>query len=395
MGIDLDGEDALIEEFRVWLDANKSDKWKTFARHLPISERSANSREWERTLGAAGWLAVSWPEAYGGRGMSLQAALRVAQELGHAGAPEIFNITGLELVGPALIRFGTEEQKQEYLPALLDGQIWCQGFSEPDAGSDLASIRTTVLPDGEGFIVNGQKVWSTNSPAADYCILLARTDPSVPLHGGITCFLVPMNLPGVDVRPISQITGDADFSELFFTDVHIGADTVLGEVNGGWTVASAVLVGERAKMFSILSTVHEDMVGALEAVAAVPDGTAGVTELRERAVAVAVEERVVQWCNDSVVEHLAQDDPDARLEATMKVAWSELHQRIVQLGVDAHGLRGLLEDGEPDSPERGRWLYALMHGRAETIYAGTSEIQRNIISERVLGPPREPRGDSR
>lgn len=381
-------EEEALAEFRAWLGTQPPDRWATFRRHFPIEERSANSREWERELGAAGWLGVSWPTEYGGRGLSLTAALRVAQELGAAGAPEIFNITGLELVGPAVLRFGTEEQKRRILPDLLGGQIWCQGFSEPDAGSDLANIRTTARIEGDVFVVNGQKVWSTNSPAASGCILLARTDPDAPLHRGITCFLVPMDLPGVEVRPIDQVTGDADFSELFFSDVVIGADTVLGEVNGGWRVAAEVLGGERAKMFSILATVHEDMVEALEAVAALPTDDPGAALLRQRAVAVGVEEMVVQWCNDSVVEHLAADRSDARLEATMKVAWSEVHQRIVQLGTDAHGLDGLLEATDPDAHDRGKWLYALLHGRAETIYAGTSEIQRNIIGERVLGLPR-------
>jgi alkylation response protein AidB-like acyl-CoA dehydrogenase len=390
-----DGEAAALVEFRSWLATQPADHWSTFQRHFPIAERSVNSREWERALGAAGWLGVSWPIEYGGRGLSLTAALRFAQELAAAGAPEIFNITGLELVGPAVLRFGTEEQKLQVLPALLAGQIWCQGFSEPDAGSDLANIRTMARPEGDTFVINGQKVWSTNSPAASGCILLARTDPDAPLHRGITCFLVPMDLPGVEVRPIAQVTGDSDFSELFFTDVVVGANMVLGEVNGGWRVASEVLVGERAKMFSILGTVHADMVEALAAVAALPMAAPGTVLLRHRAVDVAVEERVVQWCNDNVVENLAAERPDARLESTMKVAWSEVHQRIVQLGADTPGLDGLLEADDPDTRNRGKWLYALMHGRAETIYAGTSEIQRNIIAERVLGLPREPRGDDR
>jgi alkylation response protein AidB-like acyl-CoA dehydrogenase len=387
----VEDNEKLVEEFHAWLAKHRSEHWATFARHLGVAERSSNSRAWEAELGASGWLGISWPADYGGRGLSQSAELRIVQELQAAGAPELFNVTGLELVGPALLRFGTDAQKQMFLPALLAGQIWCQGFSEPEAGSDLANLRTTARLDGDSFVINGQKVWSTNSPVAEYCILLARTDPEASLHRGITCFLVPMKLPGIEVRPIQQITGDADFSEIFFTDVLVTADAVLGDVNGGWRVATHLLTGERAMMFSLLSTVHNDLQNAIEAVRK-NAATAFDNSLVSRAAQVAADELVVQWCNESIVEHVAAGQADERLEATMKVSWSELHQRIVQLAIDAYGIDGLLEAGDSQAPDGGHWLWALLHGRAETIYAGTSEIQRNIIGERILGLPREPRG---
>ncbi len=385
----VDPDEALLEEFRDWLERNRPGDWRALDRHrLDARDRAVVARDWERTLGRAGWLGLTWPPAHGGRGASKRAAALVARELAEAGAPELFNIVGLDLVGPAIVAHGTEEQKRRFLPAILDGQVWCQGFSEPDAGSDLAGLKTRAVPDGRRhYVVSGQKTWSTYAGEADHCILLARTEPDAPKHRGITCFLVPMDLPGLEVRPISQITGDSEFCELFFDECEVPAEAMLGAPGEGWRIAMGVLQNERNSIFSLLGTVHRDLEGMVELVAGTAPGGPR-SELESRAVELFVEESVVQWSNERATERFAAGEPDARLDSVMKLSWSELHQRISEVAVDALGAAGLVERGDPDAVDDGRWLFAYLQSRAETIYAGTSEIQRNIIAERVLGLPR-------
>jgi alkylation response protein AidB-like acyl-CoA dehydrogenase len=385
-------EDALVEEFRTWLAANRSPKWKDFERHrISMPERARASREWESALGRGGWLGLSWPTEYGGRGMSMRGAALIARELAEAGAPELFNQVGLDLVGPALVRFGTEAQKRGFLPALLSGEIWCQGFSEPDAGSDLASLKTRAEMRDGAYVLTGQKVWSTFASEAQHCILLARTDPEAPKHRGLSCFLMPMEIAGLEIRPIIDITGDAEFFELFLNGCELTSEDMLGEPGRGWEIAMYVLTQERNAIFSLLGEVRRDMEGLVELVRALPADDPDRRALQARATELLIAETVVQWSNERATEHLAAGRPESRLEAIMKVSWSELHQEMVRTAVQAAGTAALLERDDPAAVEEGRWLWRYLHSRAETIYAGTSEIQRNIIAERVLGLPREPR----
>lgn len=389
--LDRSTEDALVEEFRAWLQANRRDDWWRFERHrVEAHERAELSREWEATLGRAGWLGLTWPRKYGGRGMSMRGAALIARELAEAGAPELVNIVGLDLVGPAIVEHGTDEQRRRFLPAILDGQMWCQGFSEPDAGSDLASLRTEARWEDGRYRITGQKVWSSFASEADFCILLARTDPEAPKHRGISCFLVPMDREGIEVRPIRQMTGDPEFCEIFFDDCEVGPEALLGDENQGWKVAMSVLSNERTAIFSLLATVQRNVEDTVDLVREVSPAE-GRAELEARAVQAVIGEQVIRWSSDRSTEALAAGQPADRLDATMKVSWSELHQRALQLAVDATGVKGLVERDDPAAIEDGRWLFNYLHSRSETIYAGTSEIQRNIIAERVLGLPREPR----
>jgi alkylation response protein AidB-like acyl-CoA dehydrogenase len=392
---DHDGpEDTIVGELRTWLVQHGSADWSRFDRHrVSMEERAEASRAWERSLGRGGWLGLTWPVEHGGRGLSMHAAGLVVQELVAAGAPELFNQVGLDLVGPAILRYGTEEQKKRFLPALLEGEVWCQGFSEPDAGSDLASLRTAAVRDGNSYVITGQKVWSTFASQAAYCILLARTDPTVPKHRGISCFLLPMDTPGLTVRPIRDLTGDVEFFELFFDGCTLGEDTVLGALGQGWEIANAVLANERTAIFSLLGVVHRDTLDLVELTRARPRHDDGQPELENRAVKLCIEEAVIQWSNERSTELAAAGLSEPRLKSVMKVSWSELHQEITRLAIEAGGLPTLLDKRDPDAVNEGRALFQLLRARAETIYAGTSEIQRNIIGERVLGLPREPRRD--
>ena len=386
-------DELVVAEFRTWLAADASPDWRRFERHrVSMEERAAASRAWEAALGAGGWLGLTWPVEHGGRGLSIHAAALIAKELVAAGVPELFNQVGLDLVGPAVVRYGTPEQKRRFLPALLRGEIWCQGFSEPDAGSDLASLRTTATWDGSRYLVTGQKVWSTFASQATQCILLARTDPAAPKHRGISCFLMPMDTPGLTRRPIRDVTGDAEFFELFLDDCALGEADLLGEPGQGWEIANAVLTNERTTIFALLGVVHRDALDLVDLVRSLPWDAPGRAELEARATELFVEEQVVQWSNERATELIAAGQPEPRLEAVMKMSWSEVHQEITRTAVEAGGLTALLERADPDAPDDGRWLFSLLRAWAETIYAGTSEIQRNIIAERVLGLPREPRG---
>jgi alkylation response protein AidB-like acyl-CoA dehydrogenase len=385
-------EDGTVEEFRAWLMEHRSPAWRRFERHrVTMAERARASREWEVSLGRDGWLGLTWPPEHGGRGLSIRGAALIAKELAAAGAPELFNQVGLDLVGPAIVRYGRDDQKRRFLPALLQGEVWCQGFSEPDAGSDLASLRTRAESHDDGYTVTGQKIWSTFASEAAYCILLARTDPDVPKHRGISCFLLPMSTPGLTVRPIRDITGDAEFFELFLDDCRLGADALLGEPGQGWEIAMTVLSTERTAIFSLLGVVHRDAQDLVALIRSLPSDRPGAASLQARAAALVIDETVVQWSNERATELLAAGRPEPRLDSVMKVSWSELHQEIAGTAIEAGGLATLVERGDPDAWDEGRWLHSLLRARAETIYAGTSQIQRNIIAERVLGLPKEAR----
>jgi alkylation response protein AidB-like acyl-CoA dehydrogenase len=383
-------DEVILEEFRAWLRSQANLDWSRFERHrVTMEERAAGSRAWEATLGEGGWLGLTWPPEHGGRGLSIHTAALIAKELVAAGAPELFNQVGLDLVGPAIVRYGTEEQKRRFLPALLRGEIWCQGFSEPDAGSDLASLRTTATWDGERYLATGQKVWSTFASEATHCILLARTDPTAPKHRGISCFLLPLDRPGITVRPIRDLTGDAEFFEVFFDQCPLFEDEVLGVPGQGWEIANAVLTNERTTIFALLGVVHRDTLELIGHVRALPQDAPGRAELETRVTKLFVDEQVVQWSNERATELAAAGEREPRLEAVMKLSWSEVHQDVTRAAIEAGGLAALLERSDPEAPDEGRPLFSLLRARAETIYAGTSEIQRNIIAERVLGLPRE------
>jgi alkylation response protein AidB-like acyl-CoA dehydrogenase len=348
-------------------------------------ENARFQKDWERKLYDAGYSGIAWPKVYGGQGLTLVEHYIVQEELGRVAAPEGINSIGRELVGPIMLAIGTEEQKRHYVPRLLRlDDVWCQGFSEPNAGSDLASVQTCAVRDGEHWLISGQKVWTSYARFSNWCILLARTDREAAKHKGLTLFLMPLDAGGITIKPLKQITGRSEFNEVFLDGVRVADSLRLGAVNDGWRVANGVLGFERAttRLYRQARFAKELdlLIELLER-----SGSRRLSEdpgFRRRLAAVHVELEVLRYHNLKVVSRIANGaaiGPEASLH---KLAWSETHRKLADLAVDILG-----EDFAADvgaEPFRDVYLQA----QAETIYAGTSEIQRNIIADRVLGLPR-------
>jgi len=393
------------QEIRQWLEDNLPEGWGTPGFSMTKDERRAFNDEWVQKLRDGGWICASWPTEYGGKGLSLLQQVVLNEEFARAQAPLRADFFGDTLVGPTILQWGTEEQKQQFIPGILKGTIaWCQGFSEPDAGSDLASLTTRAELDGDEWVVNGQKVWTTQAQYADYIFLLARTDPDAPRHAGISYLLVPMKQPGVEVRPIQQVDGSADFNEVFFTNVRCPRENVVGGVNNGWKVAMTTLGFERG---SSATTGHRRFARELDAI---------VEEARARGrdKDPLVRQGLARaWSNIKIMEingyrtltdALNGTHHTAALGACNKMFWSETHQRTMDLALDIRGLDGQVLGGDSEGVEvlpgmrRGRSDYpvdelqaSFFFSRSETIWGGTAQIQRNIVGERVLGLPKEPR----
>ncbi|MFQ5947774.1 MAG: acyl-CoA dehydrogenase family protein [Acidimicrobiia bacterium] len=378
-------------EARAWLDENLPTEW----RGLDALEASADMLdvrlEWEKKLAAGNWIGLSWPQEYGGRGASLAETVVFAEEYARAEAPARLSYFGEGLVGPTLLFFGTDEQKRRFLPAITSAsEFWCQGYSEPDAGSDLAAVQTKAVLDGDEWIINGQKVWTTMGHHADYMFILCRTDPDAPKHRGISYLLMPMRQEGVEVRPIKQLTGTAEFSEVFLDQARAPADWVVGGVNNGWRVALATLGFERSTSVLALSIDFEREFDALVEELRKEDRPLSDPVVRDRLMRLYGRLRVLRYSNYRLVtELIGRGGSPGPQSSLTKVYWSEWHRDFGELAEDLLGPYGMLyQDGGHSHPDA--WQLAFLQSRAETIYAGTSEIQRNIIGEQVLGLPREP-----
>ena len=404
--------EAFRAEVRGWLEANLPEGWFEPGFELVGEERAAFNRAWVSALCEGGWICASWPKEYGGRGLSVMENVVLAEEFARAGAPLRADFFGDTLVGPTILQWGTDEQKEEFLPRIQSGQIsWCQGFSEPDAGSDLASLKTRAVLDGDEWVINGQKIWTTQAQHADYIFLLARTDPDTPKHKGISFLLVPMGQPGIEVRPIVQPDGTAEFNETFLTDARCPRGNVVGGVNNGWAVAMTTLGFERG---SSATTSHRRFLKELEVVLARAraNGAAADPTVRQRLAVAWSKVKVMEingWRSLTGILHpdlsAAQAQGLAALAATNKMFWSEYHRDTMELAMDILGMEGQVltggggEESIPGVPRsRGRDDYpvgplqaSFFFSRSETIWGGTAEIQRNIVGERVLGLPREPR----
>jgi alkylation response protein AidB-like acyl-CoA dehydrogenase len=332
----------------------------------------------QRLLNDAGWAAPAWPEQFGGRGFSIRARLDIDLELAAAGAPLPAGVLGLANVGPALIDFGTAEQ-QRSLPAILDGsQIWCQGFSEPGAGSDLAHLRTKARIDGDQFVIDGQKIWTSNGMEATHCMLLARTDPAAPAHKGISAILVPMNSPGITRRPITMISGDTEFAEVFFTDVRVPREALLGPLHGGWRVTTQTLEHERAGVLSRAAALSEQ---AREAVTHAARSSHIDALYVDELVSRYVEARVLGLLGESTLRKAEHGIDIGSEQALIKLAWGLLDRGLAQSIFDAEGLTATVGEA-PHLTQR------MLFTKASTIAAGTTEILRDLIAERVLALPR-------
>ncbi len=370
-------ETAFRDELRQWLADNPPEP------HPAEGGEDADllwRRDWQRRLYDAGWAAPGWPAEFGGRGATLTESAIYFEELGRARVPLPANVLGLLLGGPTLMVWGTPEQKERYLPPILSAEeIWCQGFSEPDAGSDLAALKTRAVRDGDDYLVTGQKVWTSGAQYSKWCMLVARTDPAVPKHKGLTYFLLDMEQPQVQIRPLRQITGEAEFNELFLEEARIPAANVIGGEGNGWMVALTTLMNERAGLGFALQVRLRQMLDDLFAEAAArgllddPLYADALAELHVRCETI----RLLAWKGLSAAEKYGQPGPEGSL---VKWLWSDTNQRLTQLAADIVG---------PEALTAGtRWSYELLRARGNTIEGGTTEVLKNIVAERVLGLPR-------
>jgi alkylation response protein AidB-like acyl-CoA dehydrogenase len=378
---DTPDEAAFRAEVRAFIAAN-----------LPESSKARSARrfedadlEWSRRLGAAGYAGLTWPTEYGGAGAPYAHQAIFLEELARAEAPSHLGVIGLGMAGPTIIAWGTPEQKERYLAKILSAdEIWCQGFSEPDAGSDLAASRTRIEDKGDHFLINGQKVWSSFAHIADFCILVGLGDPDAPRYKNLTYVIVDMHAPGVEVRPLVQITGHPEFNEIFFTDVNVPKENLLGSVGDGWQVAMTTLLHERGTLGFALSATLAVAVRKLIALAKERNVTDPI--LRDRIAREWVELQALKYTNYRSLTALTKTGVPGPEGSASKLVWSENNQRLTKLALEILGSHAQLTNGGGGSD--GYWQYQQLRSRGNTIEAGTSEILRNIVAERVLGLPR-------
>ena len=368
-------EEAFRDELRSWLEENNPGR-------EPAGDEEAFEfrREWQRQLHQAGMAGISWPKEYGGRGATLIEQAIFNEETARAGAPQVANVLGLAMGGPTVIAHGTEEQRQRYLQPILSAEeIWCQGFSEPESGSDLASLKTRAVRDGDEWVVTGQKVWTTFAHHAKWCMLVARTDADAPKHKGLTYFLMDMAQDAVQVRPLRQITGEAEFNELFIEEARIPGENIVGGEGNGWAVAITTLMHERATLaFSLQVAVQIALRELLERARSL--GVAEDPVIRQRLAQLLIEAEVLRlnaYRGLSATMRTGVPGPEGSLG---KWHWSEINQSLTELALEIAGRDALLAHDE--------WTYRFLRARANSIEGGTTEILKNIVAERVLGLPR-------
>jgi alkylation response protein AidB-like acyl-CoA dehydrogenase len=380
------------DELRAWLGVNVPKDWSEW-REKPIEDSFPYLRAWQRKLDEGGWAAVSWPKEYGGRSASLMQQAIFWEEMARAEAPPMANALGLGLIGPTIIAYGTEEQKKRFIPKILSAEeIWCQGFSEPNAGSDLASLQTAARLDGDHYVVNGQKVWTSYGWVGDWCELVVRTDANVPKHKGLTVLLVDMKSPGFEVRPLRQMTGESEFHELFFRDVRVPVKNVLGKVNDGWNVAVSTLMYERGSYGARLHLLFKRNINRLiELSRAFPwNGHPAAQDplIRQKLAQCYAEIEIMRWNQLRAFSRITETGVPGPEGSIQKIFWSELNQRVQQVAQEMLGPFGQLVSGDSHAIDKGIWSYGYLRSRGNTIEAGTSEVQRNIIGHFVLGLPR-------
>ena len=387
---DTSEEAAFRAELRDWFGANLPEGW---TEQGPARGRLDEkvSKEWSKRLSEAGYAGLTWPKEFGGAGAPYTHQAIFLEESARAETPDHIGVIGLGMAGPTIISHGTDEQKSAHLGKILSGEeVWCQGFSEPGSGSDLASLKTRAEVDGDDYVVNGQKVWSSFAHIADYCILLVRTDKDAAKHQGITYLLVDMHSPGVDVRPLKQITGDPEFNEIFFSDVRVPRKNILGEENQGWKVAMTTLLHERGTLGFALTARLEVLVRNLVELAKEQNvnGHRAAEDplIRDRIARQWVELQALKFTNYRALTSLVKTGVPGPEGSVAKLHWSESNQRLTKLALEIIGHASQLD--EDDGVWEGYWQYQQLRSRGNTIEAGTSEILRNIIAERVLGLPR-------
>jgi alkylation response protein AidB-like acyl-CoA dehydrogenase len=386
---------AFRNELRAWLGKNLPEGWgKTVFEPADEDENARFRLEWERKLYLGGWSGIAWPKTYGGRGATLIEQAIFAEEMARADAPEGLNIIGRNLVATTLFHHGSEAQRRRFLPKIISGEeVWCQGFSEPNAGSDLASVRCQAVREGDHFVINGQKIWTSFAQYAQWCILLVRTDAGAPKHQGISFLLVDMRSPGITIRPLRQISGESEFNETFFDDVKVPAANLVGDLNGGWKIAMTTLAYERGPEDALGRQIRfkQDLDRLLDAACSIRRGGKAAIEdaaLRQRLAKSIVEVELMRLnCLRSFSKAL-KGTPRGPEASINKLYWSHVVQGMYETALETLGPLAPLTGNDPALPAGDRFQLGFLRSRAFTIYSGSSEIQRNIIAERMLGLPR-------
>jgi alkylation response protein AidB-like acyl-CoA dehydrogenase len=389
-------QDTFRTRVRTWLTDNMPREWTELmvaSGDVPGPEAYDFLRTWQRKLYEAGFIGLTWPQEYGGQGLTFVEELILHEEMGLAKAPPILNILGVGMAGPTIIAYGTEEQKKRYPAKILSGEeIWCQGYSEPNAGSDLASLQTRAVRDGEHYVVNGQKVWTSLAHVADWMMLLARTDPAAPRHKGITYFLLDMHAPGVTVKPLRQITGDPEFNEVFLDNVRVHESQILGGLNNGWPVGLTTLMYERLALgFGVQVRLRIALDGLIGLARRMEKQGRAVTKdpvMRQKIAQLWIETESLKYTGARAVTRLLRGEVPGPEASTGKMSWVDTHQRLQELALEIQAPYSQLMPGADWAVEGGRWQHAFLRSRANSIEGGTTEVQKNIIGERLLGLPK-------
>ena len=386
-----EAQETFRKEVRQWLEHNLPDELRGsgFAASRADVEEVRQLRGWQKKLAEAGYVGMDWPREFGGRGASIVEMIILYQEMARAESPQLVNRGGVSMLGPTLMKYGTPAQQKRFLPKILTAEeIWCQGFSEPNAGSDLANLQTRAVRDGDHFVVNGQKVWTSMAHVAEWCFLLARTDPAAPKHKGISFMLVDMKTPGITIRPLRQITGEAEFNEVFWDNVRVPEENLVGELNRGWEVAITTLAYERdlltfIRQISLKNALHRMMRLARE------QGRSGDPMMRQRIADLWIGEQALQMNAYRSLTRILRGGAPGPEGSTSKLFWSQLDKEMAQLGTELLGPYSQLGRGTPHAVDDGQWEFYALLAQASGIRAGTTEILKNILGERVLGLPKD------
>lgn len=378
------------DELRNWLEARKAAGEIPGVGQASLDDYVAVGKRWQRRLHEGGWCGLHWPASYGGRGIGIVEQIIFQEELARIGSPQLVNLLALSMVGPLLIDHGTESQKLRYLRPILDAsEIWCQGYSEPGAGSDLAAVATRAELDGDEYVVNGQKVWTSYAQYADMCILLARTSSVGEKHQGLTLMIVDMRSAGIEVRPLRQMNGDSEFNEVYFTDVCVPRGNVVGAEGQGWKMAVALLMYERATLTFQRQLQSRVALEDLMRFARERKGATGDPVVAQRVAQAYIESQALRFTSLRHLTRQLRGEPPGPEGSIEKLFWSEMYQRMLEIPLSIAGPYGQLTSEDARAPAEGRWPHLFLYSRGRTIAAGTSEIQRGIIAQRVLGLPKD------
>jgi alkylation response protein AidB-like acyl-CoA dehydrogenase len=384
-------QDTFRKEVRQWLERTLPDdlRGRSFASSRADREEVRKLRGWQKTMYQAGYVGIDWPRESGGRGATLIEQIILYQEMARAESPQPVNRGGLSMLGPTLMKYGTPAQQRRFLPGILTAdELWCQGFSEPNSGSDLANLQTRAVRDGDAFVVTGQKVWTSMAHVADWCFLLVRTDPQVARHKGISFLLVDMRSPGITVRPLRQMTGEAEFNEVFFDAVRVPAENLVGRLNEGWSVAITTLAYERDLLTFIRHIALRNAVHRLVRLVQ-EKGCGSERTVRQKVASLWIGEQALQLNAYRSLTKILKGGQPGPEGSTSKLSWSQLDQELAQVATEVIGPFSQLTGGSQWALDDGQWEFYALLAQASGIRAGTSEILRNILSERVLGLPKD------